>query len=90
MPKQVKKEAQLFHRKYGLLEVVEKDLFLRGALVARNPGFLEDEGLTYVEKLALERESSSENENGLLEQIKLFTKEFRTNLTTCCVAAIVQ
>lgn len=63
---------------------------MRAALVARGPDPLKVKGLTNVEKLALKRESESEEENSFWKQIKLFTKEFRTILTTCCIAAIVQ
>ena len=82
-----RQKAQRFHRRHGLQSKVERRVFVRGALVAKDPdSYARVPGLTRVERKALESESTE----SFLGQIKLLTKELRIILVTCCIAAIVQ
>lgn len=83
----MKTNAGAFHERHNLQHFVDKDLFIRAALVAKDPDAYEDiEGLTAIERAALAREQSAT----FWQQFKLLTKENRIILVTCCIAAVAQ
>lgn len=74
-----------FHENHRLANVVDVDLLVRGARLARDrDSFMHspDNKLSEVEREALEREENPK----LLEQ----PKELKVVLLTCCIGAIVQ
>ncbi|KAI9750510.1 MAG: hypothetical protein M1815_001732 [Lichina confinis] len=79
--------AKHFHERHELGKVVDEDVFIRAALVAMDPdAYMEVEGLTEIERRALDEEQS----NSFWQNMKSLTKEFRVLLLTCCLAAVVQ
>ena len=86
----MQEDARNFHAHHQLDEVVDVDIFIRGALLAREQDDSEAckrvEGLTKIELRALE----SEYTPGFLHHIKQLPKEFRIILSTCCLAALTQ
>lgn len=83
----VTQDAGAFHERHQLGEVVEQEIFVRAALVARDPDdYGAVEGLTQIERRALESEQSP----SFWKQAKLLTRESRIILLTCCIAAVVQ
>ena len=81
------KQARRFYLSHKLRTVVERDVFIRGALLARDADSLDNvPGLTSVEKSALE----SEDTESSWRHVQLLTKETRIILATCCIASIAQ
>jgi hypothetical protein len=86
---QTAKEARDFHQRHDLGDIVDVEILVRAALVARDPdeeASDDIEGLTYLEKRALQ----SERPQNLLQQFNKLSKESWLVLTTCCVGAITQ
>ena len=87
--KRVTRGARDFHTQHKLGRLVEQDVFVRGALAARNDyadstGFAL--GTTEIEKECLKRANTSPT----LEQMKQLSKENWLILCTCVFAAITQ
>lgn len=84
---EVIQRARKFRRDHGLQDVIDKGVFIRGALAARDPDAIRDiPGITRLEILALEKE----RDLTMWGQVKDLTRESIQILTTCCTAAIVQ
>jgi hypothetical protein len=102
-PTQLEPQIQAFHRRQNeLQELIDVDVFLRAARLAREPGFdavsgsswqgeSEDGGLTDRERLVLQREGEC-YEDFLLHIGELLPRNTWVGLMAvcCCVAAIVQ
>ncbi|KAI9688236.1 MAG: hypothetical protein M1822_001742 [Bathelium mastoideum] len=88
--RQVEEDARSFHAHHDLDQVVDVDVFVRGALLAREQDDSDScvlvEGLTNIERRALDKEFTP----GFLHHIKQLPKEFRIILATCCLAACTQ
>lgn len=83
------KEAREFHQRHDLWDIVDVSTFIRAALAARDPdeeASDDIEGLTYLEKRALQ----SERTQTLLQQTTRISKDSWLVITTCCVGAITQ
>ena len=79
-PDELPNDVKQFHRDHGLGEVVEVDLLLRGARLARDGGYLED--CTDVERRALQ----DEDKPSLPSQ----PRALQVILLACSLGAIVQ
>lgn len=79
-PDELLNDVREFHRYHGLGDVVEVDLLVRGARLARDSAYLED--CTDVERRALHDEDKS----SLLSQ----PRALQVILLACSLGAIVQ
>lgn len=79
-PDELPNDVRQFHRDHGLADVVEVDLLLRGARLARDGGSLED--CTDVERRALQ----DEGKPSLPSQ----PRALQVILLACSIGAIVQ
>ena len=79
----LKKDVKTFFRRYKLEYVLDEELQLRGARLAKDDVLFKESGdLSPVEKKALNKEENP--------KLKEQSKELNTILLTCCIGAIVQ
>ncbi|KKA23334.1 Sugar transporter [Rasamsonia emersonii CBS 393.64] len=82
-PTDLEHDVRTFHENHRLANVVDVELLIRGAQLARDrDSFLSQGHLSEVERSALEKEENPK----LLDQ----PKELKVVLLTCCIGAIVQ
>ncbi|KAI9371095.1 hypothetical protein BJX61DRAFT_548546 [Aspergillus egyptiacus] len=81
-PLELEDDVRKFHRRVELEDVVDVELLVKGALIARDEANVESCSLSNPQKLAIKSEKSL----GLFQQ----TKELKTTILTTACAAIIQ
>jgi len=76
-------DVRTFHKLHELADVVDVDLLIKAARLARDPDLFKASGdLSKIERKALEKEKTS----SIWQQ----PKDLRVIVLTCCIGAIVQ